>query len=271
VGDELHERADGLDAREHLVRRFAAHAGQTHHDHTPEREEDKTMSPNPRMPDPAARWTSHLIVGFAASAAVGRKTSLVGSIVAALAAVAAHEALDAQLVVQLLKLHRNTHFAEDLGSRPASILLTTLAGHAYTGERDVYDAMVEIVDEMPQLVEHHRDVWVVANPVEPRENFADKWGKDPSLATGFFDWMERAAVDLREAGEQRGLQRLTTRLAESFGEEPIQKSAKRLGSGYRDASAAGVMALSAATGRLSRSGSVPVKRHGFYGETRPPR
>lgn len=176
-----------------------------------------------------------------------------------------------QLVVQLLKLHRNTYFAHDLESRPASILLTTLAAHAYRGERDVYDAMTEIVEEMPGLVRRYENTWVVENPVEPRENFADKWSKDPSLATGFFDWIEQLAVDLREAGEQRGLHRLTTRLAESFGEAAIQKSAKRLAAGYRDASAAGVMALSATTGRLSRSGSLPVKRHAFYGEARPPR
>lgn len=176
-----------------------------------------------------------------------------------------------QLVVQLLKLHRNTYFADDLESRPASIVLTTLAARAYTGERDVYDAMVDIVDEMPRLVVRLGKAWIVENPVEPRENFADKWQKDPSLAASFFSWMEQIALDLREASEQRGLQRLTTRLAESFGEAPIQKSAKRLGHGYRDASAAGVMALSATTGRLSRSGSISVKRHGFYGEARPSR
>lgn len=176
-----------------------------------------------------------------------------------------------QLVVQLLKLHRNTHFAEDLDSRPASILLTTLAAHAYTGERDVYDALTEIVDEMPRLVTRGDDGWVVTNPVEPRENFADKWSKAPSLAISFFDWMEQIAVDLREAGQQRGLHRLTTRLAGSFGEEPIQKSAKRLGDGYREVSAAGLMMLGAGTGRLSRSGTIPVKRHGFYGATRPAR
>ena len=176
-----------------------------------------------------------------------------------------------QLVVQLLKLHRNIYFADQLDSRPASILLTTLATHAYDGERDVYDALVEIVDEMPRLVTHTADGWVVSNPVEPRENFADKWSKDPALARQFFDWMERISLDLREAAEQHGLYRVTTRLAESFGEEPIQKAAKRLGDGYREASAAGLMMLGATTGRLSGSGSIPVKRHGFYGATRPAR
>ncbi len=39
-------------------------------------------------------------------------------------------------VIQVLKAHRNEHFRSQLELRPASILITTLAAHAYRGEQD---------------------------------------------------------------------------------------------------------------------------------------
>lgn len=62
------------------------------------------MSSKQRKPDPAARWTSHLVVGLAVGAAVGKKTNVAGSIVFALAAVIAHEALDAPVAEFLSEL-----------------------------------------------------------------------------------------------------------------------------------------------------------------------
>ena len=102
-----------------------------------------------------------------------------------------------QRVVQVLKHHRNVFFADDLESRPASILVTTLAAHAYRGEQDVYMATLQTVELMPHYIEHDGETWQVPNPVEERENFADKWSDEPDRATRFFEWLGQLSTDLR--------------------------------------------------------------------------
>lgn len=169
-----------------------------------------------------------------------------------------------QLVVQILKLHRNQFFADDLDERPASILVTTLAALAYRGEMDVYDALLDAASRMPEFIERDGDKWTVANPVEPRENFADKWCGNPELATKFFDWLSRLEDDLTSAANFRGLSRVVGRLQESFG-QPVRLAAERLGQDYLTERRAGRLAMAPATGALSTGAGLQVKPHEFYG------
>lgn len=170
-----------------------------------------------------------------------------------------------QRVVQVLKIHRNRHFAEDLERRPASILITTLAAHAYQGEASLEQAVLETVRAMPGLVRFQDDRWLVANPVEPRENFADKWAEREDLVTAFYGWLERLEEDLLNAQETEGIDRTVVTLAESFG-EPIRKAAAAIADGYRSERERGALRFSTATGALSLAGELPVRPHGFYGE-----
>jgi len=172
-----------------------------------------------------------------------------------------------QQVVQVLKSHRNQFFANDLERRPATILVTTLAAHAYRGERDLNEAVLEAVELMPSYVEQDGEVWQVPNPVEPRENFADKWSSDPERAKLFFAWLDQLTVDLNEASERHGLDKVTARLSESFGLEPVQKAAGRLGALYLGEREQGRLRFATSTGVLSGAGALPVKRHGFYGDS----
>ncbi|MGH2976638.1 MAG: cyclic GMP-AMP synthase DncV-like nucleotidyltransferase [Solirubrobacterales bacterium] len=169
--------------------------------------------------------------------------------------------------VQVLKLHRNRFFADDLDSRPASILVTTLAALAYEGEQDLYGAVLAAVRQMPDHIqEGPAGRYSVPNPVEPREDFADRWRHHPALADRFFEWLGRLEEDLREAESLRGLDRVVARLSESFGDEPVVKAAASLGDEFRRTRERGALALTGATGVLSTKGSVPVRNHDFYGE-----
>jgi hypothetical protein len=168
-------------------------------------------------------------------------------------------------VVQVLKLHRNEHFRDDLEARPASILITTLAADAYRGEQDLYEALLQTVELMPQYITRTTTGLWVPNPVEPRENFADRWREEPELAREFYRWLDRLGDDLRDTASQRGIDKVAGRLQESFGSQPVEKAASRLGDAYRRTREAGALSLAPASGVLSTSGSVPVRNHGFYG------
>lgn len=167
--------------------------------------------------------------------------------------------------VQILKHHRNRFFADNLDKRPASILVTTLAAQAYEGEGDLLGALLGMAEAMPGLIERSGDAWMVANPVEPRENFADKWAKDPELPMAFHAWLTELRADLRAADDERGLPRVAARLSESLGSGPVEKAAQRLGDGYRTERERGTLGFAPATGALAGAGATKVKNHDFYG------
>jgi hypothetical protein len=170
-------------------------------------------------------------------------------------------------VVQVLKAHRNHHFRNDLDSRPASILITTLAAHAYRGEEDLYDAVLNAAREMPQFVQRTDNGLWVPNPVEPRENFADRWRYRPSLATRCFEWLERLDEDLRAAESRRGMEKVAATLSEGFGTTAVEKAMSRLGVTYRETREQGRLRFSPSSGLLATSGAVTVRNHGFHGDS----
>jgi hypothetical protein len=168
-------------------------------------------------------------------------------------------------VVQVLKAHRNEHFRDELEMRPASILITTLAAYAYRGEQDLMDAVLDAVELMPGYILDTDDGPQVLNPVEPRENFADRWRAKPVLEKRFHEWLEKLAEDVRDASSQQGLQRVAVRLSESFGEQPLQKALEGLGETYTSTRQRGGLAFATGTGVVSSAGQLPVRDHEFFG------
>lgn len=94
-----------------------------------------------------------------------------------------------QRVVQLLKRSRDEYFSSAAEDAPASILITTLAARAYASQRDLQQALVETVKEMPSHIELRGDAWWVENPAHEQENFADKWNSHPGRREAFFAWL----------------------------------------------------------------------------------
>jgi hypothetical protein len=75
--------------------------------------------------------------------------------------------------------------------------------------------------------------YVVANPSDPTENFADKWRKHPERAAAFFDWLAQARRDFAQAAELSNKQLITENLAKAVGpgiaDRVRKRSAARLG------------------------------------------
>ena len=95
-----------------------------------------------------------------------------------------------QQAVQLLKRNRDIIFENDKTDKPVSIVLTTLAGHVYDNQAELFETLKSLVCDMPQYIEHKDDVAWVVNPVNPEENFADKWEKYPLRRVKFLGWLE---------------------------------------------------------------------------------
>ena len=175
-----------------------------------------------------------------------------------------------QQSVQALKAHRNIYFANDLTSRPPSVLLTTLAGHAYGGQTNLFEAVMCIAGDMDLYIERDGRDYVVLNPVQPSdrpENFADRWGRDPSLVKKFYGWLDAFQRTLDHAVETKtGVNELVHRLGASFGTSPVQKAAKQYAEA-QNAHRAGSRLNVTSTGALTTgTGLTVVKDHTFHGD-----
>ena len=100
-----------------------------------------------------------------------------------------------QQAVQALKRHRDIYFTDALelgqprSSSPRSPRTRTAA--AVTSTRSSTTSPTGCRD----FVERDGHRYFVANPVEPGENFADRWHGKPERAEAFFRWIEQAKAD----------------------------------------------------------------------------
>jgi len=102
-----------------------------------------------------------------------------------------------QRCIQVLKRHRDVMFAQNVDLKPISIVITTLAARAYTGEADLGEAVQTILTGMGALINPKAPR--VPNPVNPAEDFADRWatpeGRTKKLEENFRAWLAQATVD----------------------------------------------------------------------------
>lgn len=133
-----------------------------------------------------------------------------------------------QTAVQLLKRHRDTYFGAS-DDKPVSVILTTLAAIAYEGHGDVYDTLESITRRMPENIENRKGSWWVQNPVDPDENFADKWNEYPERERLFREWLGKVQADFKGVGEARSISAGLDVLTESIGPHTMTKVASAFG------------------------------------------
>lgn len=105
-----------------------------------------------------------------------------------------------QSAIMILKHHRDTMFVDDPTDKPISIIISTLAAHAYQGEETIGQALLSILERMENAIEFDGTRHKIKNPTDALENFADKWESHPERARAFYDWLDKARADFSEAG-----------------------------------------------------------------------
>jgi hypothetical protein len=101
-----------------------------------------------------------------------------------------------QRTIQILKRHRDVMFKDDPEFAPISMIITVLAAKAYGGETTLWGALKRIVDCMPQYIGETRPR--IPNPVNPGEDFADRWAGDSRYEKEFRRWHAQAKVDVEK-------------------------------------------------------------------------
>jgi hypothetical protein len=123
-----------------------------------------------------------------------------------------------QRCIQIIKRHRDVMFEQNSDVKPISIILTTLAARAYQGETDLYDAISTILSRMGDLV--RPQIPRVPNPVDPREDFADKWWKTRegnTLENNFRLWLNQAKSDFDILTSSQNKEFIAEQAVQKFG------------------------------------------------------
>lgn len=102
-----------------------------------------------------------------------------------------------QQVIQLLKRHRDTMFKSNQDSKPISVIITTIVANSYTGNRLLEGALREALIGLKSFADS--GLSTLSNPVNPAENFADKWSDSAysklQLKENFSRWVTQALRD----------------------------------------------------------------------------
>ncbi len=155
-----------------------------------------------------------------------------------------------QRSIQLIKRHRDLRFNhhDRIDYAPISIIITTLAAQLYQNEADVYSALSGIVGKLQAhtalfegkaidpslaamgLIQRRPDgTWYIGNPVNPAENFADRWHEDNhARARAFFAWMDALQKDLLNILGKTNPRLLREHLGGALGTAVVSKHLKIL-------------------------------------------
>ena len=138
-----------------------------------------------------------------------------------------------QRAIQLMKRHRDQIYG-DHELKPISVIITTLAARSYeTIMRNqsgglFYDIIISMVEQMVNYIEKRNSFSWIPNPVNPNENFADKWLIDPKLEKTFFEWHNKFLMLLKGDSITKEFNKVPQLLNLSFGENSIKRAVNLL-------------------------------------------
>lgn len=106
-----------------------------------------------------------------------------------------------QKTIQILKRHRDIKYLNvsdiERDNKPISIIITTLVGKMYTGEESIVDLILKFTNDYMKYIDIDLNGnYIIQNPVNDNENFADKWSIYPERQEAFFNWITDLKKDL---------------------------------------------------------------------------
>ena len=169
-----------------------------------------------------------------------------------------------QRIVQILKRHRDIMFKDD-EDKPISIIITTLAARAYKGEDSLLAGLINVISTMENYItKDSDDNYVITNPVNPEENFADKWPSHPKRKENFFKWLRQIKSDVNNIISTTGIQ-FRENVGRSFGDSFSKKIFNLLTEEHKSSAVNGGIKV-AATGTLGSIGKSLNATNTFYGK-----
>ena len=184
-------------------------------------------------------------------------------------------------IVQIMKRHRDVWCSKLPDTKrddaPISIIITTLAAKAYENlgncrYDNALDLLLDVVEAMPRFIEQRKvlpsglEYWV-PNPMNPKENFADKWITYPERKGTFYNWHGQFLADIDNLAKQQGLDAIAKGLGvmldESISKSVLAETTRRLNLN-REYGRVAVVAGGLVSTAASKAASA-VPKNTFYG------
>ena len=120
---------------------------------------------------------------------------------------------------------------------------------------------------MDSFIQEHGDKYVIPNPSDPSENFADKWAEFPERKDAFFQWLNRARLAFQPIVDLYSRKSISEALSPHIGTEIAKRTFDRIdrsgtSSLLRGATAASVASITSEPS-FGDDPRIPTKPKGF--------
>ena len=154
---------------------------------------------------------------------------------------------------------------KDDEDKPISIIITTLAARAYKGEDSLLEGIVNVISTMENYITKDQSGnYVISNPTNSEENFADKWPTHPKRKENFFRWLRQVKSDVNSIISATGIE-LRENVGRSFGDAFSKKLFNLLTEQHKVSAINGGIKI-ASTGALGSIGKTLNAKNTFYGK-----
>jgi hypothetical protein len=173
-----------------------------------------------------------------------------------------------QRAVQLIKRYRDIYFQKDDRYRTSSIVLTTIAGLYYQGEESIFDTVEAIIMRLQQETALSSKRIKVLNPVNPQEDFTDKWEEEPQYYVEFRKFCNHLYVQWQSLKEKHDVVSESVILKGLFGNELFTKAQQSQAMAVELQRRKNELAVDKKTGIITSVGatSIPIKQNTFFGK-----
>lgn len=173
-----------------------------------------------------------------------------------------------QRAVQLIKRYRDVYFQEDDAFKTSSIVLTTIVGQFYSGEDSIYETIDNVIAKILNNMRLQSGRIKVFNPVNPDEDFTDKWGDEHQYHIEFEKFSKFLHEEWQKLKQENGVLAEGVLLKGLFGAELFTKAQKAQNDQLEEMRREGKLYINRDTGgvtSLSGVSSQPVKKNTFFG------
>ncbi len=173
-----------------------------------------------------------------------------------------------QRAVQLIKRYRDIYFEKDDQYKTRSIILTTIAGQFYGGEDSIFETVDNIISKI-QLQSSFPERLKVFNPVNPEEDFTDKWDKEPQYYEEFKKFVVHLHNEWQKLKKENGVIEESRIFKGLFGDKLFTDVQLRRTAGISTQRKSGDLVISRDTGIISKtrdSNYDKIRKNTFFGE-----
>lgn len=174
-----------------------------------------------------------------------------------------------QRAVQIIKRFRDLHFEKSKEYSTPSIVLTTIAGEYYRGEDSIFTTIDSIVSQINQRIcINPKNRIKVTNPVNPNEDFTDKWEHEPNYYNSFSKFIISLNSNWQNLKKEHGIIEESNILKSIIGDDLYRESLKDQSLLVENYRKKGKLFTSTVSGALTteKNSSKPIQKNTFFGE-----